>query len=138
MIFDGHHHEHDEHEEHDHYGNCKKNEAIERLGADSFLISSDPDQMKSHGKIVIVGAPEKPLHLHSFSLIMGRKIVVGSNIGGIKETQEMIDFVSKHDITTYIEVVSIDDMNITMERLVKADVRYRFVIDIANTLKNKS
>ncbi|XP_047316248.1 8-hydroxygeraniol dehydrogenase-like [Impatiens glandulifera] len=143
----------------------KKNEAIERLGADSFLISSDPDQMKaaigtldgiidtvsaphalypllsllkSHGKIVLVGAPEKPLDLHSFSLIMGRKIVAGNNIGGIKETQEMIDFAAKHGITADIEVVSIDDVNIAMERLMKADVRYRFVIDIANTLKNKS
>ncbi|XP_047335390.1 mannitol dehydrogenase-like [Impatiens glandulifera] len=92
----------------------KNNEATERLGADSFLISSDPDQMKR------------------------RKIVVGSNIGGIKKTKEMINFAAKHFITAYIEVVSIDDVNIAMERLVKADVRYRFVIDIANTMKNKS
>ncbi|XP_047306261.1 8-hydroxygeraniol dehydrogenase-like [Impatiens glandulifera] len=116
----------------------KMNEAIERLCADSFLISSDTDQMKIYGKIILLGAPEKPLDLHSFSLITRRKIVAGSNIWGIKETQEVIYFAAKHGITTYIEVVSIDDVNIAMERLVKGDVRYRFVIDIVNTLKNKS
>ena len=65
----------------------------------------------------------------------GRKIVAGSCIGGMKETQEMIDFAGKHNITADVEVISIDYVNTAMERLQKADVRYRFVIDIGNTLK---
>ncbi|GMP32577.1 hypothetical protein CsSME_00006273 [Camellia sinensis var. sinensis] len=65
----------------------------------------------------------------------GRKIVVGSNIGGMKETQEMIDFAGKHNITADIEVIPADYVNTAMERLAKADVKYRFVIDIGNTLK---
>ena len=66
----------------------------------------------------------------------GRKLVGGSCIGGIKETQEMIDFAAKHNIKADIEVVPIDYVNSAMERLVKADVRYRFVIDIGNSLKS--
>lgn len=143
----------------------KKKEAIEHLGADSFLVSRDQDQMqaamgtmdgiidtvsvlhplvplfgllKSHGKIVMVGAPEKPLEVPAFSLIMGRKTLAGSCIGGIKETQEMIDFAAKHNITADIEVIPVDYVNTAMERLAKADVRYRFVIDIGNTLKATS
>ncbi|KAL7192634.1 hypothetical protein ACSBR2_024456 [Camellia fascicularis] len=91
--------------------------------------------LKSHGKLILVGAPEKPLELPVFPLLMGRKIVAGSCIGGMKETQEMIDFVAKHNITADIEVIPMDYVNTAMERLVKADVRYRFVIDIGNTLK---
>ena len=68
----------------------------------------------------------------------GRKIDGGSCIGGLKETQEMIDFAAKHNITADIEVIPIDYVNTAMERLVKADVRYRFVIDIGNTLKLSS
>ena len=68
----------------------------------------------------------------------GRKLVGGSGIGGMKETQEMIDFAAKHNITSDIEVIPIDYVNTAMERLVKADVRYRFVIDIGNTLKSSS
>lgn len=67
--------------------------------------------------------------------MVGRKLVGGSLIGGIKETQEMIDFAAKHKITAEIEVIPIDYINTAMDRLAKADVRYRFVIDIANTLK---
>ncbi|KAI8018290.1 putative mannitol dehydrogenase [Camellia lanceoleosa] len=140
----------------------KKKEAIERLGADSFLDSRDPTQMqlimgtmdgiidtvsaphpllpligllKSHGKLILVGVPEKPLELPVFPLIMGGENCGGSCIGGIKETQEMIDFAAKHNITADIEVIPMDYVNLAMERLVKADVRYRFVIDIGNTLK---
>ncbi|KAH9712642.1 putative cinnamyl alcohol dehydrogenase 6 [Citrus sinensis] len=139
----------------------KKTEALEHLGADSFLNSRDPDQLqgamgtldgiidtvsavhpilpllgllKSKGKLVLVGVPDKPLELPVISLIMGRKTVSGSSIGGMKETQEMIDFAAKHNITADIEVISMDYVNTAMERLAKADVRYRFVIDIANTL----
>ncbi|KAL7183108.1 hypothetical protein ACSBR1_041730 [Camellia fascicularis] len=144
----------------------KKKETVERLGADSFLVSHDPDQMtlvywvamgtmdgiidtvsashpvlpligllKSHGKLILVGAPEKPLELPVFPLLMGRKIVAGNGIGGIKETQEMIDFAAKHNIMSDIEVIPMNYVNTAMERLVKADVRCRFVIDIGNTLK---
>ncbi|XP_068656194.1 probable mannitol dehydrogenase [Aristolochia californica] len=141
---------------------AKKQEAIERLGADAFLVSRDPEQLqgamgtmdgiidtvsavhplmplldllKSDGKIIMVGAPEKPLELPVLPLLIGRKTVAGSCIGGIKETQEMLDFAAKHNITADIEVISIDYLNTAMERLFKTDVRYRFVIDIANTLK---
>ncbi|KAA8546673.1 hypothetical protein F0562_003096 [Nyssa sinensis] len=66
---------------------------------------------------------------------MGRKIVAGTSIGGMKETQEMLDFAAKHNITADVEVIPVDYVNTAMERLAKADVRYRFVLDIANTLK---
>ncbi|KAK4585055.1 hypothetical protein RGQ29_022643 [Quercus rubra] len=141
----------------------KKTEALEHLGADSFLVSTDQGQiqaalgtldgiidtvsavhplppliglLKSHGKLIMVGAPEKPLELPTSALLLGRKMVGGSCIGGLKETQEMIDFAAKHNITADIEVIPIDYVNTAMERLVKADVRYRFVIDIGNTLKS--
>ncbi|VVA38926.1 Hypothetical predicted protein, partial [Prunus dulcis] len=91
--------------------------------------------LKSNGKLVMVGAPEKPLELPVFPLLMGRKMVGGSNIGGVKETQEMIDFAAKHNITAEVEVIPIDYVSTAMERLAKADVRYRFVIDVGNTLK---
>ncbi|KEH27726.1 putative cinnamyl-alcohol dehydrogenase [Medicago truncatula] len=140
----------------------KEKEAIEHLGADSFLVSRDPDQMqtamgtlngiidtvsanhpilplvallKSNGKLVMVGGVAKPLELPVFSLLGGRKLVAGSLIGGIKESQEMVDFAAEHNVTPDIEVVPIDYVNTAMERLDKADVKYRFVIDIGNTLK---
>ncbi|XP_058081254.1 probable mannitol dehydrogenase isoform X8 [Magnolia sinica] len=140
----------------------KEKEAIERLGADSFLVSRNPAQMeaatdtmdgiidtvsavhpieplmgllKFNGKLVIVGLPDKPLEVPAFSLVMGRRTVAGSFIGGIKEAQEMIDFAAKHNITADIEVIPMDYVNTAMERLAKADVRYRFVIDVGNTLK---
>ncbi|KAJ4962169.1 hypothetical protein NE237_022108 [Protea cynaroides] len=139
----------------------KKQEAIERLGADAFLISRDQAQMeaatatmdgiidtvsakhpllplfsliKPHGKIICVGAPEQPPELPIFPLLMERKMIGGSIIGGMKETQEMIDFAGKHNITADIEVIPMDYINTAMERLVKADVKYRFVIDIGKTL----
>ncbi|CAH2068915.1 unnamed protein product, partial [Thlaspi arvense] len=149
----------------------KMKEATERLGADSFLVSREPDQMqaavgtmdgiidtvsaphpllpligllKSHGKLVMVGAPEKPLDLPVFPLLLvswswrwdDREKNSGWELHwGIKETQEMIDFAAKHNITADIELIPMDYVNTAMERLVKADVRYRFVIDIGNTLK---
>ncbi|KAH7520419.1 hypothetical protein FEM48_Zijuj08G0141800 [Ziziphus jujuba var. spinosa] len=143
----------------------KKEEALEKLGADSFLVSRDQDHMKaavgtldgiidtvsavhplvplisllkSHGKLVMVGAPEKPLELPVFPLLSGRKIVAGTLIGGMKETQEMIDFAAKHNITADIELITADYVNTAMERLARADVKYRFVIDIGNTLKSSN
>lgn len=68
-------------------------------------------------------------------MCIGRKIIAGSGIGGMKETQEMIDFAAKHNITADIEVISADYVNMAMGRLAKADVKYRFVIDIGNTLR---
>ncbi|KAA8546676.1 hypothetical protein F0562_003093 [Nyssa sinensis] len=139
----------------------KKEEAIEVLGADSFLVSRNPDEMqaamgtmdgiidtvsavhpllpliglmKCNGKLVMLGSP-KALELPVMPLLMGRKMIVGSAIGGIKETQEMIDFAAKHNIIPLVEVIPIDYVNTAMERLEKADVKYRFVIDIGNTLK---
>ncbi|KAM1007161.1 hypothetical protein PS2_003767 [Malus domestica] len=84
----------------------------------------------------LVGAPEKPLELLVYPLLVGRKIVADSTIGGMKETLEMIDFAAKHNITADIEVIPMDYVNTAMERLLKADVSYRFVIDIGNTLKS--
>ncbi|XP_057794904.1 8-hydroxygeraniol dehydrogenase-like [Salvia miltiorrhiza] len=142
----------------------KKKEAIETLGADAFLISRDAAEMqaaagtldgiidtvsaqhplppllsllKPHGKLVLVGAPEKPLELPAFPLLMGRKTVAGSMIGGLKETQEMIDFAAKHNILAEVEMIPMDYVNTAMERLAKADVKYRFVIDVGNTLKTE-
>ncbi|KAK3025588.1 hypothetical protein RJ639_042627 [Escallonia herrerae] len=92
------------------------------------------DLLRSHGKLIMVGAPEKPLELPVFPLLIGRKMVAGSCTGGLKETQEMIEFAAKHKITADIEVIPMDYVNKAMERLSKGDVKYRFVIDVANTL----
>ncbi|KAL2503928.1 Cinnamyl alcohol dehydrogenase 7 [Abeliophyllum distichum] len=141
----------------------KKKEAIEKLGADSFLVSGNEEEMqgaagtldgiidtvsavhplvplisllKIDGKLIMVGAPEKPLELPVFPyLITGRKVVAGSNIGGLKETQEMIDFAAKHNILADVEIIPIDYVNTAMERLLKSDVKYRFVIDVGKTLR---
>ncbi|KAI5436170.1 hypothetical protein KIW84_022577 [Lathyrus oleraceus] len=93
---------------------------------------------KSHGKLVMVGAPDKPLELPVFPLLQGRKLVAGSAIGGLKETQEMIDFSAKHNIKPEIEVIDMDYVNTAIERLLKADVKYQFVIEIGNSLKPTS
>ncbi|KAJ0097327.1 hypothetical protein Patl1_28368 [Pistacia atlantica] len=123
----------------------KMKEALEHLGADSFLASRDPQQMQAatgtlDGIIDTVSAVHPILPLvgllksNGKLIMVGRKTVAGSGIGGMKETQEMIDFAAKHNITADIEVISMDYVNTAMERLAKADVRYRFVIDIGNTL----
>ncbi|GJX32031.1 8-hydroxygeraniol dehydrogenase-like protein [Tanacetum coccineum] len=78
--------------------------------------------LKPHGKLVLVGQPEKPLEIAAYSLIMGRKIVAGSAIGGQKETQEMLDFAAKHGITADIELIPIDYVNTALERILKSDV----------------
>jgi uncharacterized zinc-type alcohol dehydrogenase-like protein len=131
-----------------------------RLGAHDVILSSDPEQMKKHastfdfilntvsasinfadylnllkreGTFTLVGVPDKPDALHSFPLIMNRRSLAGSLIGGIKETQEMLDFCAKHKITSDIEMIHAQDVNTAYDRVVKGDVKYRFVIDI-NTL----
>jgi uncharacterized zinc-type alcohol dehydrogenase-like protein len=136
----------------------KKNDAM-RLGADEVVLSKNADEMKKHagsfdfildavsadhdisayinllrrdGNITLVGAPEKPLAVAAFGLIMGRRSLSGSPIGGIAETQEMLDFCGKHDITSDVEVIAIQKVNEAYERLLKADVKYRFSIDMAS------
>lgn len=143
---------------------AKKREDALKLGAQDVIISTDADQMKKHagtfdfllncvsaphdinayigllkldGTITMVGAPDKPLELHAFSVIFGRKSVAGSNIGGIAETQEMLDFCGQHNITADIELIGIDQINEAYERMIKSDVKYRFCIDMS-TLKADS
>ncbi|MBE8989110.1 NAD(P)-dependent alcohol dehydrogenase [Nostoc sp. LEGE 12450] len=136
----------------------KKEDAL-RLGADEVVVSRNADEMQKHagsfdfildtvsakhdinaylnllrldGNITLVGAPEKPLDVAAFSLIMARRSLSGSNIGGIPETQEMLDFCGKHNITADVEVIPIQKVNEAYERLLKSDVKYRFVIDMAS------
>ena len=136
----------------------KKEDAL-RLGANEVIISTNPEEMQKHagsfnfildtisadhdinayinmlgleGNITLVGAPEKPLAVAAFALIFGRKSISGSLIGGIKETQEMLDFCGKHNITADVEVIPIQQVNEAYERMVKSDVKYRFSIDIAS------
>jgi len=136
----------------------KKEDAL-RLGAHEVIISSDAEQMRQHagsfdfildtisadhdintylqmlgldGNLTLVGAPEKPLAVSAFSLIFGRKSLSGSLIGGIKETQEMLDFCGKHDVVSDVEIIPIQKINEAYERLVKSDVKYRFSIDMAS------
>jgi uncharacterized zinc-type alcohol dehydrogenase-like protein len=133
-----------------------------RLGADEVVISKDADEMNKHassfnfildavsadhdinaylsllkldGTLVLIGAPEKPLPVAAFSLIFGRRRFAGSGIGGIQETQEMLDFCAEHNIVSDIEMIGIQQINEAYERLSKGDVKYRFVIDMAS-LKN--
>jgi uncharacterized zinc-type alcohol dehydrogenase-like protein len=83
--------------------------------------------------MVVVGAPEKPPPpLLAFPLILGRRSLAGSAIGGLQETQEMLDFCGKHNLTSDIEVIPIQKVNEAYDRVVKSDVRYRFVIDMAS------
>lgn len=86
--------------------------------------------LKMDGTLVSVGAPEKPLSIHPFPLIMMRRQYAGSVIGSIKETQEMLDFCAKHNITCDIEVISPEQVNVAYERVLKSDIRYRFVLDM--------
>jgi len=136
----------------------KRDDAL-RLGADEVIVSTDPVQMKAHagsfafildtiaadhdinaylgmlgldGEMTLVGAPETPLQVSSFALLFGRKKLSGSLIGGIKETQEMLDFCGAHNITSDVEVIPIQKVNEAYERLVKSDVKYRFSIDMAS------
>jgi len=135
----------------------KRDDAL-KLGADDFLATKDASifqanvkrfdfildtvsaqhdynaylgLLKRDGTMVLVGAPD-PTPVHAFSLIAGRKRLAGSLIGGIRETQEMLDFCAKHDVVSDIELIPIDKINEAYDRMVRNDVRYRFVIDIAS------
>jgi uncharacterized zinc-type alcohol dehydrogenase-like protein len=136
----------------------KKDDAI-RLGADEVVVSKNADEMKKHafsfdfildcvsadhdinaylqllkrdGNITLVGAPEKPLQVAAFNLLFGRKSLSGSPIGGLRETQEMLDFCGEKGITSDIELIPIQKVNDAYDRLLKSDVKYRFVIDMAS------
>jgi alcohol dehydrogenase (NADP+) len=86
--------------------------------------------LKRDGTLTLVGAPERPLPVAAFGLLFGRRRLTGSAIGGIRETQEMLDFCAAHDITADIELIRIQQINEAYERLLKGDVKYRFVIDM--------
>ncbi len=136
----------------------KRDDAL-RLGADEVVISRNSDEMQKHaesfdfilntisadhdinaylnllrrdGNLTLVGAPAKPLAVSAFGLIMRRRSLSGSNIGGIAETQEMLDFCGKHNITADVEVIPIQKVHEAYERLLKSDVKYRFSIDMAS------
>jgi uncharacterized zinc-type alcohol dehydrogenase-like protein len=136
----------------------KKADAL-RLGADEVIISSNAEEMQQHagsfdfildtiaadhdinayintlgrdGNLTLVGAPEKSLAVSAFALLFGRRSLSGSIIGGIAETQEMLDFCGTHNITADVEVIPIQKVNEAYERLVRSDVKYRFSIDMAS------
>ena len=88
--------------------------------------------LKVDGTMVVVGIPEKEIPVNAMSIVMGRRSLSGSAIGGIRETQEMLDFCGKHHITSDIEMVSIQQVNEAYERVLQSDVRYRFVIEMAS------
>jgi uncharacterized zinc-type alcohol dehydrogenase-like protein len=112
-----------------------------RAGTFDFIIdtvSADHDLnaflalLKIDGNLTLVGAPEKPLPVASFNLIFGRRSLSGSLIGGLPETQEMLDFCGEHGITADIEMIRMDQINEAYERMLRSDVKYRFVIDMAS------
>jgi uncharacterized zinc-type alcohol dehydrogenase-like protein len=136
----------------------KKDDAI-RLGADEVVVSRNANEMQAHansfdfildcvsadhdinaylnllrrdGNLTLVGAPEKPLAVAAFGLLFGRRSLSGSPIGGLPETQEMLDFCGKHNIISDVEVIPIQKINEAYERLLKSDVKYRFSIDMAS------
>jgi len=136
-----------------------KTEDAKRLGANEVVLSKDPDEMLKHeasfnfildtvsaqhdlnpylsllkrdGTMTLVGAPPMPLPVSSFNLIFGRHQLAGSGIGGIRETQEMLDFCAEHGITSDVELIPIQKINEAYDRLLKSDVKYRFVIDMAS------
>jgi alcohol dehydrogenase (NADP+) len=138
----------------------KKDDAL-RLGAHEVVISRNADEMSKHagsfdfildavaathdinaylnllkvdGNLTLVGAPEKPHSVSAFALLLGRRSLSGSPIGGIAETQEMLDFCSKNNITADVEVIPIQKINEAYDRMAKSDVKYHFSIDMA-TLK---
>ena len=133
-----------------------------RLGADEAVLSTDPEQMKKYfrkmnfildtvsakhnvdmylnllkhdGSVVLVGLPPEPLEINAFSVVGGRHSFSGSNIGGIAETQEMLDFCAKHNIKADVELINVEQINEAFDRLQKGDVKYRFVVDMASLQK---
>jgi len=142
----------------------KKKDAAIHLGANEVIISTNAEEMQKHastfnvildtiaaehdinaylnmlghdGNITLVGAPEKPLAVSAFALLFGRRSLSGSLIGGLKETQKMLDFCGKHNITADVEVIPIQKVNEAYERLVRSEVKYRFSIDMASLKSEK-
>lgn len=138
---------------------ASKVEDAKRLGADHAILSSDSNAMAKYlrqlhfiidtvsakhdvntylnllrhdGTVVLVGLPPEPLEVGAFNVVMGRRSFAGSNIGGISETQEMLNFCYKHNITADSEIITIQEVNTAFERLERGDVKYRFVIDMAS------
>lgn len=136
----------------------EKMEDARRLGAHDAVLSTDPEQMKRFaskvdmlldtvsakhdvnmylqllaidGSMVLVGLPPEPLEVGAFNVVVGRRSFSGSNIGGIAETQEMLEFCAEHQITADIELIRADEINAALERLERNDVRYRFVVDMS-------
>ncbi len=136
----------------------KKEADAKKLGAHKFVVTTNPEQVKNvtgyfdfildtvsaehdlqfylsllrtNGVHICVGAPSQPYAVSAFGLIVGRKSVAGSGIGGLPETQEMLDFCAEHNIVSDIELIDIKDIHTAYERMLKGDVRYRFVIDLA-------
>jgi uncharacterized zinc-type alcohol dehydrogenase-like protein len=143
-------------------GSPSKEKDAKRLGADHFALTSNDEAMNrlnnhfdfivdtvsaphdytkylntldTDGVMICVGAPPEPTPISAFSLLLQRRSIVGSVIGGIQETQEMLDYCAEHGITSDVEVIPIQQINEAYERMMKGDVKYRFVIDIAS-LKN--
>ena len=133
-----------------------------RLGAKHFLITTDDaavakaaisfdfiidtvsamhdysqllGMLKTRGQLIVVGAPAEPIPVHAFSLLMKGRSIIGSGIGGIEETQEMLDFCGQHGIVSDIELIKGDYVDEAYERILGSDVKYRFVIDIASIRK---
>ncbi|MBW0160760.1 MAG: NAD(P)-dependent alcohol dehydrogenase, partial [Sediminibacterium sp.] len=88
--------------------------------------------LRTNGTMIVVGVPPSPSEVPAFNLIMKRRSIIGSLIGGIKETQEMLDYCAEHHIVSDVEVIPMEKINEAYERMLKADVRYRFVIDLAS------
>src|SRR5262249_20051038 len=88
--------------------------------------------LRAQGTMVVVGVPSEQVPVHAFSLIVGNKRLAGSMIGGIAETQEMLDYCAKHNIVSDVEVIPIQKINEAYERMLRNDVRYRFVIALAS------
>jgi uncharacterized zinc-type alcohol dehydrogenase-like protein len=137
---------------------ASKEADAKRLGAHKFILTSDENALKNArgyfnfiidtvsaphdynvylrllhtgGTLICVGAPPTPAEIATFSLIPGRKSIGGSMIGGIPETQEMLDYCAKHNIVSDVEMIAMKDINTAYDRMLKGDVRYRFVIDMA-------
>ena len=91
--------------------------------------------LRNFGILILVGLSPTPFSLEPFALLHGSKRIAGSNIGGIPETQEMLDYCARHGVTADIELINIQDINEAYERMLRNDVKYRFVIDIATSLK---
>jgi uncharacterized zinc-type alcohol dehydrogenase-like protein len=136
-----------------------KQEDARKLGAHKFVLTSDPEQLKSvqgsfdfiidtvsaphdynqylgllrtNGVLICVGAPPAPAQIYAFNLIGGRKSITGSLIGGLPETQEMLDYCAQHSIVSDVEMINIQDIHRAYDRMLKGDVKYRFVIDMAS------